>query len=504
LNYDYDLGQSNLNLTAGYEYQRTLDEGFSMEAAGFLSDEYALANIGSASSLNKVGQSNMNSFKSGERLISFFGRANFNYNGIATLSAVLRRDGSSKFADGKQWGIFPAVSAALFLDKLLNISGIDQLKFKIGYGVTGALPFERYESLAGYTIGRDSSINAVRNPSTNLTWEKKGELNIGFDFLALNSRLSGSIDYFNRNITDLLYRYNVPPGIFEFGNLLVNAGELNTNGFDFNIGYDVFKGKKFNWRPNLVLSNFNTKLVSLTTKDKLLSIGGRFFTANAGSPGQNSTPYTLVEEGRSIGNFSGFQFVRADAKDGILVQNKSGQPISINKATDDDKVILGNGLPKLILGLSNNFSYGNLDFNFFFRGVFGHKIVNEYRVFYENANAGSLKSYNRVLTKYWDANIKDAAYNSYHIEKGDFLRLDNFAIGYTIPMNSEGAFKKVRIWLGGNNIATFTGYTGINPEVRFVDGNALDGTGNAFAPGIERRTNYFTTRSFTLGAQFGF
>lgn len=504
LNYNKGFGQSSINVTSGYEYQRTYDEGFGLSAAGFLTDDIGTNNIGGASDFNQPNRIGGGSGKSGERLISFFGRVNFNIEDIASISAVVRRDGSSKFADGKQWGTFPAISGALFLNKLLNLTSFDQLKLKVGYGLTGALPRERYESLAGYTIGRDSSINAQRNPSANLTWEKKGELNIGIDFLTLNSRLSGSFDFFNRNITDLLYRYNVPPGIFEFPTLLVNAGELNTKGFDFNVAYDILQGKNqgLNWKTSLVVSNFSTKLVSLTTKDKLLSIGGRFSTANAGSPGQNSTPYTIVEEGSSLGNFWGFQYVRADAKDGILVLNKKGETIKIQDGTDEDKVILGSGLPKIILGLTNTFNYKNLDFTFFLRGVFGHKIVNEYRVFYENANGGSLKSYNRVLTKYWDPNIKDGAYNSYHIEKGDFIRLDNFTLGYNLPIAAGGAFNKVRIFLSGNNVATFTGYTGINPEVRFVDGDADNG--NAFAPGIERRTNYFTTRSFTLGANFGF
>jgi TonB-dependent starch-binding outer membrane protein SusC len=506
LNYSKDLGQSNLSLTAGYEYQRTLEEGFGLQAAGFLTDDIGANSIGTASDFNKVGKVGGGSGKSGERLISFFGRANFNFNDIASVSAVVRRDGSSKFADGKQWGIFPAVSAALYLNKLLNLTSFDQLKLKVGYGVTGALPIQRYESKAGYVIGRDSSIVSQRNPSTNLTWEKKGELNVGIDFLALNSRLSGSFDFFNRNITDLLYRYNVPPGIFEYPTLLVNAGELNTKGFDFSIAYDILKSKDkgLNWKSSFVLSNFSTKLVSLTTADKLLSIGGRFSTANAGSPGQNSTPYSLVEEGSALGNFWGYQFVRADAKDGILIKNVKGESIKIADGTDADKVILGNGLPKFILGLTNTFNYGNFDFTFFLRGVFGHKIVNEYRVFYENANGGSLKSYNRVFTKYWDANIKDGAYNSYHVEKGDFLRLDNFTLGYNLPLSSTGTFNKVRVFLSGNNVATFTGYTGINPEVRFIDGNVDDGTGNPFAPGVERRSNYFTTRSFTIGANFGF
>ena len=229
-----------------------------------------------------------------------------------------------------------------------------------------------------------------------------------------------------------------------------------------------------------------------------------------------STAYSLVEEGGQVGNFWTYDFVRADPTKGIIIRNVKGQEIPISQGLNADKVIFGNGLPKATLGLTNTFKYGNFDFTLFLRGAWGHKIINEFRIFYENANSGSLKSYNRVLTKYWDANIKDATYTTYHIEKGDFIRLDNFTLGYNLPLSNGGIFNKMRVFLSGNNIATITGYTGINPELRFVDGNTDDDgngsslnpkfyrTGNAFAPGIERRSSYFTSRSFTLGAHFGF
>jgi TonB-dependent starch-binding outer membrane protein SusC len=138
----------------------------------------------------------------------------------------------------------------------------------------------------------------------------------------------------------------------------------------------------------------------------------------------------------------------------------------------------------------------------------------------ENSNSGSLRSYNRIFTKYWDPNIKDAVFMSYHVEKGDFLRLDNMTLAYNILLPKSRTFNKVKIFVSGNNIATLTAYTGINPEVRFIDGgysfflynpresyadsNGDVGNGNPFAPGIERRSTYFTTRSFTLGANFEF
>ncbi len=525
LNYNKISGFVRLNLTTGYEYQRRVDEGFGLTASGFLTDDLGANNIGSATSFNKINQFGSalysNSFKSGERLISFFGRAQADFNNWGSVNAIVRRDGSSKFSEGKQWGTFPALSTAFYLDKLLKLKAFNQLTLKIGYGITGALPYERYGTKEGYIIGRDSSINSKRLPSDNLTWEKKGELSMGLNFAFLNNRLSGSFDVYNRKMTDLFYRFNVPPGIFEFGNLLKNSGEIVTKGFDFSIAYEVLQKKKLKWRTSLVLSHFLSKLVSISTKDGFLSINKRFTTANPGSPGQSSTGYSIVEEGAVIGNFLGFQFVNADPISGIFTKNVKGELIKIYEATESDKIILGNGLPKLNLGFTNTFSYKNLDFTFFLRGVLGHNVVNEPRMFYENSNSGSLKSYNRIFTKYWDSNIKDAVFMSYHVEKGDFLRLDNMTLAYNFPLPNSCVFNKVKVFVSGNNIATWTAYTGINPEIRFTDNggfsflqyyptenysdsNREDGNGNPFAPGIERRNTYFATRSFTVGANFEF
>jgi TonB-dependent starch-binding outer membrane protein SusC len=522
LNYTKSLGLVRLNLTTGYEYQRRIDEGFGIQAAGFLTDDIGVNSIGTASDFNKIGKVGGGSGKSGERLISFFGRAQAHFNNWGSVSAIVRRDGSSKFAEGKQWGIFPALSTAFHLDRLLKLKAFNQLTLKIGYGITGALPNERYETKFGfiYRIEKDTSIFSVRNPSPDLTWEKKGELSMSLDFAFFKNRLRGSVDFYNRKMTDLLFRFNVPPGIFDYSTLLANSGVMLTKGLDFSITHDVLQNKKLKWTTNLVLSHFSSKLVSLSTKDGLLSINKRFKTANPGSPGQGSVGYTLVEEGEAIGNFWSFQYVKADAKSSIIIRNVKGELITIAEGTDDDKIILGNGLPKLNLGFTNTLSYKNLDFTFFVRGVLGHSIVNEPRVFYENSNGGSLRSYNRIFTKYWDSNIKDGAYSSYHVEKGDFLRLDNITLAYNFLLPKSRVFSKVKVFVCGNNVATWTAYTGINPEVRFTDGgysflqypsreyysdsNEENNSGNPFAPGIERRNTYFTTRSFTLGANFEF
>ncbi len=132
------------------------------------------------------------------------------------------------------------------------------------------------------------------------------------------------------------------------------------------------------------------------------------------------------------------------------------------------------------------------------RGAFGHSLVNQWRVFYEDRNAGSIKNYNRINTKYANANLKNAQYSSLHVEKADFLRIDNVQAGYRFP--KAGPFNSAYVYLAANNLATFTSYTGVDPEVRFTDSE----NGSALAPGIDRRTNYLTTRSFSLGVNLGF
>ena len=180
--------------------------------------------------------------------------------------------------------------------------------------------------------------------------------------------------------------------------------------------------------------------------------------------------------------------------------------------SDDDRKVFGSGLPKFNLGWNNSFHAGNLDLSFFFRGAFGHSIINENRIFYENAEPGSIKNYNRVKTKYWRDDVKEAKWTSLYIEKGDFIKLDNLTLGYNISLPQGSAFSKARVYVSGNNLATFTGYTGVDPEVRYSDagpndnGNVQARAGNPdpLAPGIDRRTNYYAVRSFSVGVNLGF
>jgi TonB-dependent starch-binding outer membrane protein SusC len=164
----------------------------------------------------------------------------------------------------------------------------------------------------------------------------------------------------------------------------------------------------------------------------------------------------------------------------------------------------------MVFGLTNSFKYDQLDFSFNLRGAFGHSLINENRVFYE-ANVPT-SSYNAIRTSLYDPTIKSAAYNSSHVEKADFVRLENLSVGYTFDFAKGSSFRNIRAYVSARNLMTFTSYTGVDPEVHYEDvGNSDNGTaasraGNPdpLAPGIDRRSSYYPTKAITFGVSFGF
>jgi len=176
---------------------------------------------------------------------------------------------------------------------------------------------------------------------------------------------------------------------------------------------------------------------------------------------------------------------------------------------DGDFKELGNGIPTLELGWSNQFSYKRWDVNAFFRGAFGHSLVNNFRVFYEPIDPGAINSYNRVITDKAAKGLTTAKYSSLYVEKADFLKLDNITVGYTIPTDKVKGIQSLRLYGNIQNAFVLTKYTGIDPEPVLQDPGSADnggftgGGGDVLAPGIDRRNNYFTSRTFTVGLTIG-
>lgn len=504
LSYSKQFNELNLALTGGYSYQQKASEGFGVSTGHFLTDALGYNNLAASQDLqNKL--TNLNSYASpDQKLIGFFARANVNYRETYLLSASYRREGSSGFGLGNKWGNFGAVSGAVILSKLFDIPAVSSLKLRAGWGLTGALPptygLSQTQFIQSGSYGYSGGslipvVNTTIAPNPDLKWEQKQEINVGLDFGFMENRLTGSFDVYQRNAKDFILLRPIDASQNVAGQQNRNIGEIKSNGVELALSYAAIQKSDFTWTTTLVASHVKSVLVKLYNGTET-AVGLPENGSSLGAPGQNST-YTINNiAGQQVGTMYGPTFQGVDA---------SGNPIL--SATNG---IIGHGLPTLDLGWTNNFTYGNFDFNFFLRGTFGHNIINSYRAFYEPVIPGQISSYNRVQTKYFDPNLKNAQFSSLYVEKGDFVKLDNATIGYNFKMNAGSTISKLRVYIGGNNLFVITGYTGTDPEARLVDGgqsdngNTVAGAGNPLAPGIDRRSNYFRARTVTLGVNLSF
>lgn len=449
------------------------------------------------------------------KLVAFFGRANINVGGNYFVSVSGRYEGSSRFGANNKWGLFPAASAGVTLSNLVEIPAVNTLKLRASYGVTGNQPANSYESLPRLTqqgyFYYQGAYGPTYGPSSNanpdLKWETKAEFDFGLDFAMFDSRLTGTADYYIRNTEDLLLFVDVPVPPNLYRQTLTNIGELENQGFELALSYLAVNKANFTWTTSANFATMKTKVISLSSGGLSVGEGGILYRANMGSPGQNDTRLVRVKEGDKLGQLWGPIQESVSADGNLVFKDLNGDGTFCN--CDDDRTVIGNGLPKLTVGWNNSVTFGQWDATIFLRGSFGHDLVNSYRGFYENAEPTTVINYNIVNTKYFDPNIKKATVNNTHVEKADFVKLDNMAIGYSLPLEGK-AVNRFRIYVAAQNLFVITDYTGVDPEVRYVDTNDIDPNGffpdqpDALAPGVERRGTYFTTRTFTFGVNIGF
>ncbi len=324
------------------------------------------------------------------------------------------------------------------------------------------------------------------------------------------------MDLYTRDINDFISLVNVDAALYNgISTRYENAGELRTNGLEFTVNYDLIKNEKINYNTGLIFSTYKTKLEKNPQGDQVI--------ANLGSPGQNNTNVILVKEGEEVGQIWGPVFSgEVDASGTPILEdiNGDGELITDQGSAlldNADFTVLGKGLPDFELGWTNQITFGNWEINAFFRGVFGHSLVNSFRAFYEPI-IGSQASYNFINTKLARPDIKTAQFSSYYVEKADFIRLDNLSIGYDIPWNQD-FIKSVKLTLSGQNLFTITGYSGTDPEPVLQDfgadnsanstisvnnGFIQESNPNPLAPGIDRRNSYFTSRTITIGLNVNF
>jgi iron complex outermembrane receptor protein len=498
----------------GYSYQDFSYEGFNAQGGNFLTDNFTYNNLSAALDF-KNGKGTIDSYKDSNKLIAFFGRVNLNISNLWFLTASARYEGSSRFGANNKWGLFPAVGGGVDISKLINVGWIDNLKIRASYGVTGAEPPSSYLSLLRLGPQGNFFYNGafvpgyapVSNNNKDLKWERKGEIDAGFDFSFFKSRMSGAFDYYTRTTTDLLWQYQVPVPPNLYNQAWMNIGKLRSSGLELTLTWHAVAKRNFTYSLTLTPSySLENILVSLsgTYNGAELKYGIQDLN-DMGSPGQNGTPLIRVQEGKPIGQILTYVFKEVDdqGKFVFVDLNKDG------KIDAADRKVTGNGLPKLLFGFGNDFAYKNWDLNVFFRGVFGHDLINSFRAFYEVPNY--ITSYNlpKTAADIRNAqgkllNVSSGTLSSKYVENASFVSLDNLSLGYNFNLPKSGQFSKIRLYLAGNNLFYITNYMGVDPNPRYVDGEDLGQYQSPLNPGIDRRNTWFRTRSVTVGANIVF
>lgn len=512
-NYSEDFGRHHFKLLGGYSYSLYNFKRFKAQNYDFPFDTYLWNNLGSGlynGGAAGQGQQAVVSTQNGSTLISFFGRLNYDFENKYILTASLRREGSSKFGANNKWGNFPAVSAAWRIseEKFLkaNLPWVDELKLRADFGVTGNQDFGNYRSLLLYAGAGYFPFNGqyyqVYGPSSNvnpdLSWEKSENFNVGLDFSVLNSRISGSLDYYIRTNKDLLGDYTVPVPPNTQQTTFTNVGTMKNSGVELALSGQVVKGENFNYTINTTFAYNRNKFISFSNE----IYKGGIFQDVAGLPAPGS-PGTIqrIQEGHSIGEFYMLRSAGVNESGALLVYRNDGSIVQANQASNDDKQFVGNGLPKFIASLGNTFSYKRFDLGIFFRGTFGYKIFNTYAFYLgtpsSQTDANVLKSAYDSKSKY--SLLKNSATTSiasdYFLENGSFVKIDNVSLGYRQPLNNK-YLKSVRLYAAGRNLHTFTNFTGGDPELVQVNG---------LTPGVKTELNYYpSTLQLIFGLQATF
>jgi iron complex outermembrane receptor protein len=510
MTYTTGFGSSALTLTGGYSYQEdTFDENF-FSLGDFPDNSLDFSNlIQTSQDLQAAGFIGASSGASPtNKIIAFFGRANLTLNDNIFFNASLRREGSSKLGTEEKWGLFPSLSAGIDISDYMGLDNVDLFKVRLGYGVTGALPQQSglSQPIRAVVNGADGSVTTdlIRAGNDSLRWERKSEINFGVEFQS--GRFSSTLDLYTRDISDFILERTVDPAVFVVNRRFENVGELNTRGVELALNYDVVQGSDFNYTTGVILSTYRTKL-----NEYVLDAETR---ANLGAPGQNGTNMILVREGEEIGNIWGpvFESVAEDGSPVFSDLNNDGMLLTDQALALDslvDFAVLGNGIPDLTFGWTNQISFKGWNINAFFRGAIGHSLVNTFRAFYE-PQLSTQSSYNFVNTDLAVDGLTSARFSSLYVEKADFIRLDNLTISRSvnIPGNS---IRNATVSLNLQNPFVITSYTGTDPEPSLVDSGAADNGNRDFinvsdvlSPGIERRNSYFASRSVTLGINLNF
>lgn len=514
LNYDLTLAKVHkLSLMAGYSWEeRVNNDGFGVSVYNFYNDQLGFKNLAYGNFIN--GMSDVDSgVEEIVRNISFYGRANYSYDGKYLLQATVRRDGSSVFGANNRWGTFPSVSAAWNIaeESFMKDGIFDQLKLRAGYGVSGnALGFGAYSAYTLFGLNSGSSftyngvtyskIEATQNGNKDLKWETTKMFNVGVDFAFLDSRLSGSIEFYSKKTSDLIWSYDVSTNIYPVGYMNANVGDITNTGIELTINAVPVKTKDFTWQTTVNLAHNKNKVEKLSNKK--FSVDYKDWgDPNIGGISSNGE-VERIKEGESLGTFWTYEWAGYndhgqstyyvhDATTG----ERTGEVTTTPEKKDKTKV--GCALPKVTYGWNNTLTYKKWALTAFFQGNIGNKIMNATRAHYSNKallSAGKNVLADALKDKYFTSDNTYYYPSDRYLENGSFFRLSTLSLAYTFD-NLDGWLKSVLVYGTAKNVFTITGYKGLDPDINL----------GGLEPGLDKRETFYPhTRSFILGVKVNF
>lgn len=495
INYLTKIGNHSINLLGGYSWEDYFAKGANAQNRLFVTNLFGYNNLAAGENLQTGDAS---SWAEMNRLISFFGRLNYSLSDRYILSAAIRRDGSSKFGANNQWGTFPSVSAAWRLSDESFMQGfssvLDELKLRVGYGVSGNQDgLSPYQSLQLYgssgtywdTGAWHTAYSVSQNPNPDLRWEQTASFNVGIDYSIFDSRINGTIEYYDRRTSDLLYRYSVPVPPYLYSSMTANVGTMKNSGIEFLINADIIRKSKLRWSVSFNAANNENIIKSLSNEEFTTS---SIKTGSAWVRGGSENTTHIIEEGKSVGTFYGWRCLGLDAN-GMYIWDDMVNGVA--GLQDEDRTYIGNAQPTLTYGLSNTLTYKDFEFSFFIRGVYGNDVLNFSKMSY--ATTQWLPGAN-VLYDALTIGLKDnPKYNSFYMEKASFARMENLNLAYTLRPDFLG-INMLKFYVTAHNLFTLTKYSGVDPEVSM---SGLD-------PGVEGREYYPKSRTFLFGINVNF
>ncbi len=529
-----------LTALGGFEAQKRDNEYFSARNKKMPVDDFGTDKIQTGTEPDVP-----ESYVGGNTMLSYFGSLNYSFKDRYLLTMNYRADGSSKFNKENRWGYFPSAAVAWRLieeDFIRNLNVFSNLKVRGGWGVTGnnrigdftAYSLLNYDEFSGYIFDNKYNLGIYHSnlAASDLKWETTAQINVGLDFGFLDNRVAATIDYYKKNTTDLLLDADMALST-GYATVTQNVGEVENKGLEFSVSTVNINSRNFKWNSSFNISFNKNKTISLNSGQEALYTNPNWYfrfkeyqyITKVGEP--VGMIYGLKRDGNyQMSDFnydaSSNQYV---LKEGIPDNGRAVAPGSVKFIDQNedgtinelDRVVIGNPNPKHFGGFTNDFQYKNFDLQVFFQWSYGNEILNANRVMFENPGliGNDYNSLASVADRWTPTNpgneVQTYKFNGvygwpqdgnlvsdYVVEDGSYLRLKTLSLGYSLGpvLLSKLRIKSCRIYIAGQNLYTWTNYSGYDPEVSV-------GKYGALTPGLDYSA-YPTSATISGGIELKF